>query len=68
MISLSYFRSQMNQISVSLAVQPTFASTNEQLDDNDTSIKRAKIYAPQKRWILQTFVWGQFVQLNNTNA
>lgn len=36
------------QFSVSLAVQPTFASTNEQLDDNDTSIKRAKIL-PHKR-------------------
>ena len=35
----------MDQISTtfSLAVQLTFASTNEQPDDNDTSVKRAKI-------------------------
>ena len=34
----------MDQISntFSLAVQHTFASTNEQPDDNDTSIKQAK--------------------------
>lgn len=34
----------MDQISntFSLAVQLTFASTNEQPDDNDTSIKQAK--------------------------
>ena len=68
---LTYFRSQMDQISntFSLAVQLTFASTNEQPDDNDTSIKRAKILRHWRRSIfIQTFVREQFVQVNITNA